>query len=208
MTTLHPPGLPSLISDVSFDLDEPSENLRLLSALKAEKGRTAGKVRLRTNELIQFKRTGTEFGSIFAEYGGRLAVHIKYRVYHYSFLPVSSIMQSLLWKDSELPITNFFSPGLFFDVMMNESNALLTDPLALLTDEDRTSYGKEFWKRRTQEALLQGLNVALVDFDENSYRSITSHIELEAMLGKSLGQRNNGEEVVKTFPLLIWKNWI
>lgn len=205
MTTVHRQCPPSLVRDISFNLDDPSENMRILSALKTEKTTAAGKVTLRSNNAVHFKRTGMGFGSIFAEYEGRLVVHIKYRVHHYSFLPARSIMQTVLWKDSELPITNLFSPSLFFDVMMNESNAILTDPLAVISDTKHTSYGREFWKRRTHEALLKGLNVALTDFDKNSYRSVTSHFELEDMLSKSWEQQRPGEEAITMPPWLIWK---
>jgi len=208
MSMLLPIDLPSLISEVTFNLEESNGNARLLSALRAEEGTTAGKVRLRTNEFIHFKRTGKEFGSIFAEFESRLVVHIKYKVYHYSFLPTGPIMQTVLWKDSELPITNSFSPSLFFDVMMSESNAVVTDPLAVLSDEKHSSHGREFWKRRTHEALLAGLNVALVDFDKNNYRSVNSHSELEEMLSRSWGQQSVGEETIKMLPWLIWKNRI
>ena len=166
MSTLLPIDPPSLISEVTFNLEESNENARLLAALRTEEGTMAGKVRLKTNEFIHFKRTGKEFGSIFAEYESRLVVHIKYRVYHYSFLPTGPIMQTALWKDSELPITNFFSPCLFFDVMMCESNAVVTDPLTVFSDKKHSSHGREFRKRRTHDALLAGFNVALVDFDK------------------------------------------
>jgi hypothetical protein len=208
MSTLLPIDPPSLISEVTFNLEESNENSRLLSALRTEEGTMAGKVRLKTNEFIHFKRTGKEFGSIFAEYESRLVVHIKYRVYHYSFLPAGPIMQTVLWKDSELPITNFFSPSLFFDVMMRESNAVVTDPLTVFSDKKHSSHGREFWKRRTHDALLAGFNVALVDFDKNSYRSVTSHSELEEMLSGSWGQQSVDEETIKMMPWLIWKNRI
>jgi len=197
-------GVPSLVGEDELHLDDPKENLTLLSFLKKKEATAAGKVLLRTNEALNFQRTGTQSGSIFAEYEDRLVIYIKYRFHHYSFLPVSSIMQTFLWKDSELPITYMFSSSLFFDVMMKQSNALLTDPLAVLSDQVHIEYGREFWKRRTHEALAKGLNVAQVDFGKQSYQSITDPLELEELLNKYLGKAGSSAEGIKLLPWLIW----
>jgi len=114
-------------------------------------------------------------------------------------------MQSVLWKDYNLPITNSFSPNLFFDVMIKQSNAVLTDPIAVLSDQAHSSYGRSFWKRRTHEALSKGLNVALVDFGKRSYQSVTDHLELEELLNKSWGNENASSERIKLLPWLIWQ---
>lgn len=115
-------------------------------------------------------------------------------------------MQIVLWKDSRLPITNMFSPCLFLDVMMSESNAVLTDPLAVFADKEHALYGREFWKRRTHDALLAGFNVALVDIRKSTYHSITNHSELEEILKKSWKQKSVRDEAIKMLPWLIWKN--
>lgn len=195
---------PSLVEEHELNLDDPKKNLRLLSVLKKEETTAAGKVLLRTNEAINFLRTGTKSGSIFSEYKDRLVIHIKYRVRRYSFLPVSSIMQTVLWKDSQLPITNFFSPNLFFDVMIKQSDALLTDPLSVLSDHTNISYERDFWKRRTHEALSKGLNVAMVDFSKCSYQSVTDPLDLEELLNKYLVKEGDSAEGMQLLPWLIW----
>lgn len=52
MSTLLPIDPPSLINEVTFNLEESNENARLLAALRTEEGTMAGKVRLKTNEFI------------------------------------------------------------------------------------------------------------------------------------------------------------
>lgn len=169
---------PALVDPTSFGLTDSRQNRLMLEKLEKKKGRKIGKIKLGTQEEIPLVKTGGNEGSIYAAYQGKLVVYIQFHEYHYSFLPVKTITQTALWRDPTLPVSNQFSPNLFFGIILKQTTAVLSD-------NSHTPDGTEFWMRRSREALLKGLNVALVDFGKRTYQQFTIPLELEHALHES-----------------------
>jgi hypothetical protein len=166
---------PCFADATNFGLDDPNSNVELLHRLEKKDSRKIGVLTLRTGQKLDLLKVGVHEGSVYARYAQQVVLYIQYHIYHYSFLPASSITQTKLWRSEHLPITNTFSQRLFFNVVLKITGAVLND-------KEHTPSGVEFWKRRTGEALEKGLNVALVDFGAKTYRQITSKLELNELL--------------------------
>ena len=188
--------VPGIVSPTNFKLDDPLKNKARLKALKKKPAKKIATLTLRMGEQLPLLRTGDAQGSIYLEYKDELGVFIQYHTYQYNFLPVRSITQTKLWKSKKLPVSNMFSPNLFFKVMLKQTGAVLSDI-------EHTPDGEDFWKRRLGEALTKKFNVALVDFGAQSYKQIRSKKELESLLDVTWG----GGLKLEQFRQKRWMVW-
>ena len=188
---------PALVDSTTYGLDNPLKNKKLLASLKKKPSLVIGILSSRSDEHLELHRTGKEEGFIYAEYKEEIGVFIQYHTYHYSFLPVKSITQTKLWRNKKLPVSNDFSPSLFFRIILKQTGAVLSD-------KDHTDDGVEFWKRRTAEALHKGMHVALVNFGSKSYEEITSPKLLEEKLDEVWGGGLQKQQY-QQLRWLIWK---
>ena len=189
---------PALADPTSFGLDSPARNKALLETLRKKPSKLLARIGLGTGEKLSLLKSGAGNGSIYAEYNGYIALHIQYHQYRYSFLPITSVTQTKLWRSEALPVTNSFSQSLFFRIMLNVSDAMLSD-------KEHTPDGIDFWKRRAREAMQKNLNVALVDFGNKTYHRFTDKMELEASLTDSWGGGMNKTRY-QQMRWLIWRN--
>lgn len=188
---------PGMVDPTSFHLDNVGANKSKLAKLKKLKSRKIGSLTLRTGEKLELLRSGEEQGTIFLEYKEELGLYIQYHTYHYSFLPVRSITQTKLWRNKNLPVSNTFSPNLFFGIILAQTGAVLSDL-------EHTPDGTEFWKRRLGEALVKNLNVGLVNFGSKTWRQIKSKKELDDLLNATWGGGMQSEQY-KQVRWMIWK---
>lgn len=181
----------------TFGLEDGEVNKKKLQELKKKGGRKIATVTLGTGEQVDLIRTGEDKGNIYIEYQGELGYYVHYETYKYPYLPVKSFIQTKLWKSKSLPISNTFSPNVFFKVIQKQTGAVLCD-------FEHTDDGIDFWKRRLREALTKNLNVALVDFGSKSYEQVRSKKRLEELTSQSWGGGMQLEQF-KQKRWLIWK---
>jgi hypothetical protein len=188
---------PATVDPTSFHLDDVVLNKEKLKSLKKKQGKKVALLTLGTGEQCSLVKTGDSQGAIYLEYKGELGVYIQYHTYHYSFLPVKSITQTRLWRNKKLPVSNTFSPTLFFKVILEQTGAVLSDL-------EHTPDGEEFWKRRLREALVKNLNVGLVNFGSHTFQQIRSKKELETLMEATWGGGMQREQF-KQLRWMVWK---
>lgn len=190
---------PFLVNDTNFGFDNPTENLKKLKSLKHRASLVLSTIVLGDSTKVNLYKSGsTADGNIFIEYKGRLGLLIKYRTYHYPFLPVKSLTQTKLWRSKTLPVTNMFSHKLFFNKMLEFTGAVLSDA-------EHTEYGRDFWKRRLREAFQKKLNVALVDFGAKSFEQIKDPARLEDLMSEMWSESVLEKARFRQLRWLIWK---
>ena len=188
---------PAVCDPTTFGLDRTVTNKLLLHRLQKKPAIKVGVITLYDGTKFPAMKTGSTEGSVYAVYEDLLAVYIQYHQYKYPFLPFGTVTQIKLWRRERLPVTNVFSPNLFFNIMLPITGAVLSD-------KEQTLEGREFWTRRCREAHDYGCSVALVDFGSRTFQEFKPGRELSDALDSSWGGGMN-VQAYQQKRWLIWK---
>lgn len=170
---------PMIIPPTSFDISalvDEAQNKLWLKSLRKKIVKVAGYLPSIAGARTPVYKTGNgQQGYYFVEYDNKTVVLVQYqrsKIKKLNNLPV--ITQIALWKDDDFSVPADFSSRLFFDVV-------LADNGALLSDKKQTEYGMRFWKRRLIEALDKDKAVYFWNANKGSVQRINSIVELQTM---------------------------
>ena len=172
---------PMIIPEMHFDtsqLTNEQNNKKFLLSLenKATK-KIVGHLDILKDKNTPVYKTGDgKQGYYFVASDNKIVVLIQYKASRIKGLGnLGVITQIALWKNDEFVVMGTFSSNLFFDIVLKDNGAVLSD-------SHQTRYGMDFWKRRLSEALTQR-NKKIVYWDSNTgeFTEVKERIELDAL---------------------------
>lgn len=168
--------IPGMHFDTSFVSDE-AKNKAFLAKLKGRTNKVAGHlVSIESLKTPVYKTGNGQEGYYFVESNGLVVVLIQYKASRIKKLEnLQVVTQIALWKDEEFTVPHQFSSDLFFDIVLKDNGAVLSD-------SRQTHYDMRFWKRRLIEALTEKNKVIYYwDSNKGEATKIQERIELDAL---------------------------
>lgn len=170
-----PMVIPDIDFDTSFVTDE-TRNRAFLKTLRSKTKRIVGHLPSIAGASTPVAKTGDGHnGYYFVEYDNKIVVLIQYQASKIKLLNnLRVITQVALWKDDDFAIPSDFSSRLFFDIVLKDNGALLSD-------KHQTRYGMKFWQRRLIEALDKSKQVIYWDSSVGEATEVDSIVQLQVL---------------------------
>jgi hypothetical protein len=145
--------LPRLIDPLTnYLLNKPSENARIYAKLAGNKFKQ--EVR-RLSESVVLYRFRTHFFALHGE-DRRVGYYMRYETDAKRIVRGSYVSQAIVWADQIYPETAHLAKDVFFEILLPEKETILTD-------DEQTQLGQNFWSGVVGRALAEGRYAYYVD---------------------------------------------
>lgn len=190
-------AIPQQVDDTDFGLSNLEPNAAFLKKLhqKTSLKKVSTVTVVSKKVVLPVYKTGDseDNGYYWVEYEGQILWLVKFKLFRRDWLPVPAVSQVALWRDDSMFLPSAFTKKMFFDFVLKRHKAVLSD-------KEQTPAGERFWKRRLREALDKRLNIAFVNFNDQTLKQIESLEELNELGSLAWGRDRSKQN----FRWIIW----